>query len=420
VSAIPRQLLLAASAFLACDSRDEVPRPSPIAARPTSEVRVELADVLAPLSFVDHAGSQGIGMPSGCRMLLPTAQAPLPAGAVALLSEANSPELVVFIDAESGQSGIVPERGSGPPRPFPWRALAEPPPAARSTLGWLAALPGEPSGDLQTIVLWREHQEPSALAAGDRLEPKDLACFGDTCALLSTRVSKAAGPGASIFIGSPGESAATWRRVDIRPDGEGRLEPYALVDVSRSKPTVALASPERLEVWQVNPSGAERILRMTPEHDLLGVFLADVPVVITTDRPVERPCRRDGTGLVFVRSDGGSRGVEIPVAPERLLVRRLDEGLLAVWIAPMSCRLTHRSMVHALLLDATGLPLGSAMAVAEASDFALRTAGSEATIWLHRGSRLSRASATCRAKLPDSEGPAAAAPSGSSFKSPPE
>jgi hypothetical protein len=422
-----RALIVLALLGPACDRDPPAEPPAPSLAA----VTVDLPPPPERLRFRTDSDGQRIGLPAGCRLELPTRSSPLPAGEIRFLTAPHRGDDLVLAARTAGaplKAGVFAVPDAARPRAFPWADLDNPPPAARHDAGWLAVVP-LPGEALQTLGLWWEGRPAEPLARGDRLVATDLHCAGDACALLTSRVSRAAGDGASVFLGSASGPASTWRRLEVPPEAADGTAPLAILEASAGRARVALSTAEGIEIWSASPEKSVREATLAVTHSAYDVFQADIAVAITAGASIAEPCRKDGFPLRIERFDGQHFPVTIPVPPDALVTRRLEGGFFVAWISSVSCRLTERTMVHGLLLDDRGAPRSSAMAIADATAFALSAEKRRVDLWLQRGARLIWASGACH-PAPSPQGalvpgvsptappPPGPLPTGSAFKSP--
>lgn len=301
---------------------------------------------------------------------------------------------------------------------------------AREESLWMAAIEGYGAGSSSRVELWRGGLV-EALGEGDRFHAVDLACDQGRCALLTTRMGKVAAAGADVWVGSPWSPASAWRRVEIIPaSGSSSAQPLALAQVGAQGSAdviAALVEKGSAVFFQVSdPGGAREIARFPAPFGVLDVIAAAAPVAMTFGTAVDEngctspppepdpeeegdeaegqgeippapPDRGPGAHLRFERVEGGGVDVRVPAPPLRGSLRRLSQGSLAVWIAPLGCGLP-RHVVYAVTLDATGAPSAQPIPIADAEHFAVASAGDDVDLWLQREQRVTWVPMRCGAQ----------------------
>jgi hypothetical protein len=373
------------------------------------------------LTFRPARGGPSIGLPSGCRLELPTRSATLPDADVRFLAPTDgTAELLVAERAPNGtvSAGILPaSTDRRPVRPFPWSELDAPPAHAHAKSGWLAALTVEQPGTLDALVLWREGHAVEQLAEGDQLSAWDARCADDDCVVLSTRVSRSTGSGATVFRGPYRASASRYRRVDIQPTGPEHYGPLAIVGVRPDRADVALSRESEVTLFRVKGDGAASVASWKGVRHAYTVLGTPDPTLIEAGRPFGGACTGQRFPLVFRSASGEKVETLVPTAPASLAAHPIGEGYLVVWVGPMSCRDTQHFVINALLADARGRPVSSPMAVTRGIGFAMTTRGDTVDLWLHLGDSLAWARGRCPAAAAAPPAPSVPPPAGSAFKS---
>jgi hypothetical protein len=259
---------------------------------------------------------------------------------------------------------------------------------ARAVRGWVAAAAVTAQGS-RTAVLWRSFSSNAELIAGDQLDVVDLRCDGERCALLTTLARAAIAPGATLLMGHVGEPAERWRRIDIAEKPGAPFRPFSIVSFESGggRALLALQARRTVSFWQIDGERAERRGALETPHGVFDVVQpgSDVkarPVVIAPGTRLGRPCQKDEFPLVISDLHGAEHREVTQVAPDGLVARPLSRGAIVIWIAPVSCRITQRIVVHAMLLDSDGTPAGPPMSVGDATGFAASTRGDELALWL--------------------------------------
>ena len=289
---------------------------------------------------------------------------------------------------------------------------------------WIAAIEDAEAGATSRVLLWRAGQlEP--VGEGDRFDAVDLACDRGRCALLTTRMGKVAAAGADVWIGSATLPAASWKRVEIiPPSGDSSAHPLGLAQIadpgSAASPDViaALAEKNACVFFHAGdpggkPEGAREIARFPAPYGILDAIAAPTPVAMTFGTPVDEngcnaappapapdedaeeeeeeappPAPAAGPGArIRIERAAGSVDIPVPSPPLRGSLRRLAQGSLAIWIAPLGCGVS-RHVVYAVVLDPTGAPTGAPIPIADAEHFAAASAGDDVDLWLQREQRI--------------------------------
>lgn len=369
--------------------------------------------------------------------------------AARFVSEPRSLGTLIVAEAEGdppvltavGGLSLDPAGESRNPKQLPWLTAGSMPPFARFTAesaaeiasdagagqgpdagsadapsgSWLAALDGSGAGGSSRVLLWRDGTV-EAIGEGDRFDAVDLACDRGRCALLTTRMGKVAAAGAEIWIGSPSLPATSWKCIEIIPEaGESSAHPLGLAQIadpgSTATPGVIAALAEKnacVFFHATEPGNAREIARFQAPYGILDAIAAPVPVAMTFGTPVdENGCSAPipapspdeeaddeppptpagpGSRIRFERA-GASADLHVPSPPLRGSLRRLSQGSLALWIAPLGCGLS-RHVVYGLVLDPTGAPAGSPIPIADAEHFAAASSGDHVDLWLQREQRI--------------------------------
>jgi hypothetical protein len=277
---------------------------------------------------------------------------------------------------------------------LPWFEPGVLPRLARSGARWLAALDHAGAG-ASRVLLWRGG-EVEVVGEGDGFEAADLACTPARCALLTTRASKVAAPGATVWIGSPDEPAAQWKPIEITPasnDSDARPLGVAAIDDARA---VAALVEKGAVVLHAAETPPREIARLPAPHGAIDALAQPAPMAMAFTSAVDDDgCARDGKpGIRFVRAGAPPVDFPLPAPPMRGYLRRLAHGAIAVWIAPLGCRVA-RKVAYAVLLDEGGAPVGSPISVGDASGFAIATRGDDVDVWLQDATSVTWVRAAC-------------------------
>lgn len=349
-------------------------------------------------------GAGDAALPRGCKFVLPVGMVRAPTAGLRFAAAHGAPRALAFAtsgpDAEGGAPGgpvrgIVDLAFDAKPRAardVPWWTPNEPPPLAAADGQWLALVDRTIEGSLSRVVLWREGAPPEELGRGDQLASVDLRCADRVCAALTTRVSRVAATGASLFVGAPELPASRWRRHDLGGADAG---------VDSRPATIAGLHGETVDVAMLDRDGVA-IVRVTKDRVIEGPHLRghygvlDVATLAAADDtgsivafaashagPVDADgCGGDGARVAIERTGREPAIVKTGAPPLSAFLRPVGDGAIFAWIAPVNCRNTERPIVHAMLLDGTGAPVSSDTAVDDASGFALETHGDEVELFL--------------------------------------
>ncbi|MEJ7735106.1 MAG: hypothetical protein WKG00_38705 [Polyangiaceae bacterium] len=378
---------------------DPAPPPPPPAQLPSTP---------QPLRFGALRGRSELAVPAHCHERAPPVRADVPAS-VRVVAEPSSLSALLVAEASGNPphldaAAVVdldPEGASRPVAVVPWFETTELPRLGRTRDGrWLAAVAQNGDGGA-TAGRWRGLRGAATPAevvgSGDGLQAIDLACGVDRCALLTTRVSRVAAPGAEVRIGAAGSALAEWRRVEIGPAAGSHAEssPFALCSV---EPNVTLATMEGAQValWRVDGDSASEAWRLPAPHGVAEV-LDDPPLAVTFSTAVDDDgCAPAGANLRIERPGKAPLVLASPTPPVSTSLRRLGRGALLTWIAPLACG-AERKVVFAVVLDAAGAPLGEVMPIGDATGFAVASEGASVDLWVHRDAEVAWMRLACAA-----------------------
>lgn len=392
-------VFFAVTALPACREK-KAPAPAPSSSGAAGDVvpGFPVPPVLAALDWKPLADQGEIGLPAGCIMKTKGKRAPLPKHRTRFFSPPGSASELILGTDEDGDGlvdrDVVLTAEGNPSRGLPWKRLDAPPLLARTAAGYLSLDVESIGGALERAVVWREPGRLEPLAEGEKLEAVDLACEAGTCAVLLTRAARTAGPGATVFIGDSAAPASSWTRTDVAGEDKG-FAPFSIVAVRTKGAVVSLAAGSLLAVWRVDAGKAESLGTITAPYGTYDVALGAEPFAVSPSRSIETPCTVDGFSVRSITASGKTRDVDGQVPPSQVITRRVQGGFMVAWLAPVSCRHDGQSVVRAFLLDESGAPASSTMAVADADGFAVSTEGENADLWLSRRGELVWVRATC-------------------------
>jgi hypothetical protein len=379
----------ALSGCRSCDRAGAVDEGSADVRRPAQALALA-ALIEAPL-WHEEPSSRGFGLPQGCRLELPVWHGETPQPALRFVTDPSTlGELALARphgDGGAAASGIV-EIGRSHVQPLPWAELAAPPIMARAGRGWVAAAAVTAQGS-RSALLWRSFSTNAELVSGDELDVIDLRCDGERCALLTTLARAAIAPGATLLIGHAGEPPERWRRVDIAEKPGAPFRPFSILsfDGTGGRALLAMQARRTVSFWQVDGERAERRGALETPHGVFDVVKPGSkanasPVVIAPGSRLGGPCQKDEFPLVISGPGTAEHREVTQVAPDGLVARPLSQGAIVFWIAPVSCRITQRIVVHAMVIDSDGTPVSPPMSVGDATGFAAATRGDEVALWL--------------------------------------
>jgi hypothetical protein len=396
-------LALAGCAPRGCDEQrdqdvDAAPPPPPS----------RLPSTPQPLRFGALRGRSELAVPAHCRERAATVRADVPAS-VRVVAEPTSLASLLVAEASgspphldaAGVLDLDPQGTSRLVAVVPWFEAVELPRLGRTRDGrWLAAVAQNGDGGA-TAWMWRGLRgavtPAEVVGSGDGLQAVDLTCGVDRCALLTTRISRVAAPGAEVRVGAAGSALASWRRFEIGPTAGAHTEssPFALCSV---EPNVTLATIEGRQValWRVEGDTAQEAWRLPAPHGVAEV-LDEPPLAVTFSSAVgDDGCAPAGANLRIERPGKAPLELASPAPPLATSLRRLGRGALLTWIAPLACG-AERRVIFAVVLDAAGAPLGDVMAVGDASGFAVASEGAAVDLWVHRGAEVAWMRLACAA-----------------------
>ena len=423
---------------------DAGPPPAPLAPP-------DLLPPAKPWAFREVRGLPTVAAPRGCRFRAPTLRAEVPP-TTGFLAERGSLGALLVADATDDASrllgvsamrfdaaGAVAEQ-----RPLPWLTPAAAPRLARTAAGgWLATFGDRGGAGAQRLGLWREGAT-ELVGEGDGFEAVDLRCEGGACALLTSRLGRAAMAGAELWLGAADAPIAGWKRAVIEPpEGAAGAHPLAIAGVEPpaqggagpAAAVVALGARGQVLLFRADAAGAQPLGRVDAPHGALDVIALAAPTAMLHATPVdEEGCLRlgqepgggdpevdpeedieavpeedreavreqgalppaPGVGRARLRFAQGERVADVKLAapPLQGALRRLRQGALATWIAPLACG-AERRVVYGVRLDEAGQLAGEVIPVADAERYAVASAGDEVDLWLQREGAVTWARLRC-------------------------
>lgn len=381
-----------ATASTAC-SRCDASAPSGAADGGTVEVDLPAASPLVWPALEPRSSPQGIGLPEPCRAELPWHEADFGERRVRFVAAPHALDELALVELGDGERAAA--RGvrtlpAGAPRELPW-TVGAPPPLDVSARGWVAALTLPAADGERQAVLWREWGPALGLARGDQLVAEDVRCSGELCAVLSTLAQRTLGPGATLSFSDGAAPVA----IEAPVDEAWRPLCIARLQASPARARVALTSPGKTALWEIADGRATRSepLFDTP-HGSYEVTDAPRSLVVAAGAPPDEPCV-DHFPIVVHGGQGGPLTLRASGPPRGVFARAVGELTLVAWLAPAACRLTERTVVTAVVLDARGRPRSTPMTVSEAQGFAIATRGDRFALWLLRGRRVAWVTGRC-------------------------
>ncbi|HVU02737.1 MAG TPA: hypothetical protein VHE30_13340 [Polyangiaceae bacterium] len=385
-------------------------RPPPAATAPASATAsagpvpgFPTVPLLEKPTWKTYDRAQDLGVPAGCRLLLPVKSTPLPAGTVRFIAPPETTsELYVAVDADGDgivdRSGVLDGAGAVG-HALPWSKIDAPPIIVHGPAGYLALDTEDTGRGARRLMLWRELGSVEPVVEGDALEVVDARCDGTRCAVLTTLASASAGPGATLLVGEATTPPATWARTDL-PAEDARWAPLSIVRMNGTDLTVAALSEKNLGVFEVHAGTVSPSTRIAAPFGAYDVVVGARPFAVAPGESLEGGCRKDGFPLHILRAGADPLVIDGQVPPVNVLTRGLSSGFLVGWLAPVSCRHDARQFVRAFLVGPDGTPRSSTMAVADATGFALSTRGDEVDLWLAIGKELVWSKARCALPAP--------------------
>lgn len=380
-----KRWVLAACLLTGCQRCQSAPAGADAATGPTS-FDLGMPEKVGAPGFAPLPSPQGYGLPTGCRFEGDVKRARLPEGRTRFVAAREHLEALALAH-EKGAGVVEP----GAVHEVPWGDLDAPPLLDRGSRSWIAAWAEPTAAGTRRALLWRGGKRSEALAEGDELALADVACRGDDCVVLGSLVRAAAAPGASWIAGKADAPASSWKRIDLDLGGDQPWRPLAI-----ASPTwAALASDREVALFEVGADRAERRQRVDAPHGAYDATFAGEPLVIAPGDRTDRPCGAEEFPIVVLTASGKRHELRTPAPPESVIARPLAGGALVAWVAPVSCQHLERRVVYVTLLNRSGAPASSPMAVADATGFALATHGDALSLWLLSGRDLSWVRARC-------------------------
>jgi hypothetical protein len=295
--------------------------------------------------------------------------------------------------------GVMRVDGQQAARDITWFDTGPAPVFSTSAGRWSAVTDAPGDGNLRQVILAREGAVDERLAAGDQARAVDLSCAGTQCAALTTRIGAVAGPGATLFTGAADAPASAWTRTDIATEQQGAL-PIAVagIDAASGEVAVVVSASQKATLYRAHAGTSRQDGSLDAHHGimdatLLGGRLAIASVGNAVD---DHGCSLEGESKVVVETIGSAPFVmSTPAPPRSAMIRPLAQGAILAWLSPVNCQNPERWIVYAVVLDATGRPVGGPMAVSNASGFSLATHGQEVTLMLDTPEGITRAIVRC-------------------------
>lgn len=369
---------------------------APSASASAVVIAPSMASSMAAPTLREIDSTRGFGLPGSCRIELPIRSAPLPKPEARFVAASGSLDTLLLAqgtdDTVSG-SGLV-TLLTGRVAPAPWTDLDAPPVVAEGPKGWVYAWTQGEDGGVGQAALWSDGKA-SAGPNGDHLEVTDLQCTKDGCALLTSLARAAEAPGATVSF-SHGASGS----VDIAT--EGAFRPFAIVDTEpkAGRARIALTDGSQVALYGIEAGEAKHLADVPTPNGVYDVTHGKAPLVVAPGAAETAPCVEGGFPVEIRTPGGATETVATNAPPDGVIARALGGGAIIAWIGPASCRFATQRVVHAVVVDAAGKPLSSAMAVAEASGFALAANGDRLSLWLAKGDQLVWIRARCPASSP--------------------
>lgn len=371
-----------------CGSHAGVAPASSASAAPAPVFSVGDVAPLAVPELTSQTGVEGVALPSGCTIQTPVREMKRPADSVWNFVAGRSKLDALLMSTERGDSGALGTRGAVDllrgtvDARIPWIDPDAPPLFDRAPRGWVAAV-AAPAGEAAAALLWRQWAAPLDLVHGDQLRVADLACDGSSCAVLTSLARASAVPGATLLYGDPDAGAETWKRIDIQPADDWMPLSLPRWQASSKSGWVALGKSDGAAIYRVE--GDHATIHRT-DTAAFGVYDAVAtrtePVVIAPGAGRDAPCSAAGFPLILIGAGSKPHSLTLLAPPAGLIARPLSRGAIVAWIAPENCRVAHHTVVHVLLVDDDGTPVGAPMAVTTGTGFALAASGDDISLWI--------------------------------------
>jgi hypothetical protein len=377
-----------------CGARNDADAGPPPAPPPSALLPAPKAWQLEP-----QRGRLSLALPSSCRPRAPTLEADVPKLSRFTTDPRSLGQLIVGeatgTPAQLVAAAALTVDGAGvmrDPVSVPWTSAAQQPRLARSASGeWLGALAASAGAGASTVWLWRGLRAgaptagPDHVGDGDGFEPVDLACGNDRCALLTTRMSRVAAPGAELRVGSPSQPVSSWSRVELAPSRPGvDTQPIGICAVDPA-PAAALIEGDQAVLVRVEANSPRELARLAAPHGLVDAVV-DPPLALVYSAEVgEDGCAPAGGNLHVVRPNAETVELRSPAPPMVAAMRRLDRGVLVTWISPLGCGMQRR-VVFAAVLSPDGALVGEVIPVGDATSFAVATSGAHVDLWIQNES----------------------------------
>jgi hypothetical protein len=347
-----------------------------------------------------------VAVPEHCTTRSPLARAPV-ATTTHFVAEPRTPGYLVIADSADAPPRLVgagalrldPAGPTHDPKPIPWLVPSAAPRLGHTAAGlWLGGFESPGEGGASRVGLFRDGAI-DLLGEGDAFEATDLACAGDRCALLTSRIGRVAIPGALVWSGSAADPGPSWAQTELAPaDPESEARPFGLASVEAVPGgglaiSVALIDRGEIVIDRIEGGTTREKGRIPAHHGLIDVL--DLPartVAMTYGTPLDddgcvKPGSEGGASIRFERTGLPSIELKTPAPPLGGSLRRLEKGALATWIAPLGCGRPRR-VIYAVVLDADGAPVSAPMAVSDASTYAVAASGADVDLWVHNEARV--------------------------------
>lgn len=380
-----------------------------------------------PWAFQPLSGRPTVGLPAQCTIRAPTLRAPV-APSHRFIADPRSLAALVVADAPGSPPALrsvaalgFDTNGAvlGPPSPVPWFAADAMPRLARGPDGaWVGAFVQPGAAGATRVGLWRGGVA-EMVGEGDDFDAVDLACSDRRCALLTTRLSRVAAPGADVWIGAmagasrpAGPGVGAFRRVEIAPkEGVEGAHPAGIAAVDAGEAAgkaagviVTMHEGEQLVFYEVDPSdpghgaaGPREVGRLAAPHGVIDA--AATPALMALTHGSAADADGCGRGPVKARLERvGSPPVELksPALALAGSVRRLGRGALVTWLAPLGCGVARR-VVFAIVTQPDGAPLGDPIPIADGVSYAVASAGDDVDFWIQDEENVTWVRARCAA-----------------------
>lgn len=347
------------------------------------------------------------GLPSGCRMLAAPRLHAAPASRLLFIATPGDIDHLAVATTSGDDRPLTSTRGwvdvaaqgdGGTVEDVPWVQAAAPPLIASAAGKCVAILAQSDAMGPQTrLWLWRSGSTMERMTEGDQLYAADLRCEGVSCALLTSRPTEVAAPGASLWTGDASRAAASWTRRDLAEDKKG-LRPLSIVgfEPGARRTTIAFDSPDGIAFMAVQGDATSDLGTVPRSGKLVDTaMVGDRPAaVFATGEVTAEGCTPLGAKLRVEAAGRAEAEVALPEMPESGYARAVERGLFVGWVARVNCKDPRRKVVKGVLIASDGVA-GPVMTLGDADGLAVSTSGRSLAVWLRVSAGVAEIRGTC-------------------------